>query len=151
MNRTTDFSYHVTKYLGEYLPCVRNFSVNTIRSYRDVVTIRMWGGVPAESGPQAACDAFNEAYKDKGMWVCGFFAMAIKYCETVLAVEYREPRPVGEGYIAGPAMILRNGLGCKKFLPAFMIVAGLITSSCFELFIAAQFLGIWRRLAFRAL
>ena len=35
MNRTTDFSYHVTKYLGEYLPCVRNFSVNTIRSYRD--------------------------------------------------------------------------------------------------------------------
>ena len=35
MNRTTDFSYHITKYLGEYLPCVRNFSVNTIRSYRD--------------------------------------------------------------------------------------------------------------------
>ena len=33
----------------------------------DVVTIRMWGGVPAESGPQAACDAFNEAYKDKGI------------------------------------------------------------------------------------
>lgn len=35
----------------------------------DVVTIRMWGGVPAESGPQAACDAFNEAYKDKGIQV----------------------------------------------------------------------------------
>ena len=35
MNKTTDFSYHITKYFGEYLPCVRNFSVNTIRSYRD--------------------------------------------------------------------------------------------------------------------
>ena len=35
MSKTTDFSYHLTKYLGEYLPFMRNFSTNTIRSYRD--------------------------------------------------------------------------------------------------------------------
>ena len=33
------------------------------------VTLHMWGGVPAESGPQDACDAFNEAYKDKGIQI----------------------------------------------------------------------------------
>ncbi|MCI2047279.1 MAG: substrate-binding domain-containing protein [Faecalibacterium sp.] len=33
----------------------------------DNVTLHMWGGVPAENGPQAACDAFNEEYKDKGI------------------------------------------------------------------------------------
>ncbi len=36
---------------------------------KETVTIRMWGGVPAESGPQAACDNFNELYKDKGIQV----------------------------------------------------------------------------------
>ena len=35
----------------------------------ETITLHMWGGVPAESGPQAACDAFNEAYKDKGIQV----------------------------------------------------------------------------------
>ena len=34
-SKNTDFSYHLTKYLGEYLPFMRNFSTNTIRSYRD--------------------------------------------------------------------------------------------------------------------
>lgn len=33
----------------------------------DVVTLRIWGGVPPEAGPQASIDAFNEAYKDKGI------------------------------------------------------------------------------------
>lgn len=33
----------------------------------DVITLRVWGGVPAESGPQASVDAFNEAFKDKGI------------------------------------------------------------------------------------
>lgn len=33
------------------------------------VVLRMWGGVPPEAGPQAACDAFNELYKDKGIQV----------------------------------------------------------------------------------
>lgn len=35
MSKPTDFSYHITKYLGEYLPFIKNYSVNTIRSYRD--------------------------------------------------------------------------------------------------------------------
>lgn len=35
----------------------------------ETVVLTMWGGVPAEAGPQAACDAFNEAYKDKGIQV----------------------------------------------------------------------------------
>ena len=35
----------------------------------DTITLRMWGGVPAESGPQKVCDNFNEAYKDKGIQV----------------------------------------------------------------------------------
>ena len=29
----------------------------------------MWGGVPAEAGPQQVCDNFNELYKDKGIQV----------------------------------------------------------------------------------
>ena len=35
MSKPSDFSYHLTRYLGEYLPFIRNYSVNTIRSYRD--------------------------------------------------------------------------------------------------------------------
>ena len=35
MSKPTDFSYHLSKYLGEYLPYVKNYSINTIRSYRD--------------------------------------------------------------------------------------------------------------------
>jgi multiple sugar transport system substrate-binding protein len=31
------------------------------------VTLQIWGGVPAEYGPQASVEAFNEAYKDKGI------------------------------------------------------------------------------------
>ncbi len=31
------------------------------------VTLRVWGGVPPESGPQKSIDAFNEAFKDKGI------------------------------------------------------------------------------------
>lgn len=35
----------------------------------EVVTLRLWGGVPAEAGPQASCDLFNEQFKDKGIQV----------------------------------------------------------------------------------
>jgi len=35
----------------------------------DTVVLRMWGGVPPESGPQEVCDNFNELYKDKGIQV----------------------------------------------------------------------------------
>jgi len=31
----TDFAYHLTNYLTVYLPSVKNFSINTIHSYRD--------------------------------------------------------------------------------------------------------------------
>lgn len=37
--------------------------------FGETVTLRMWGGVPAEAGPQAVCDNFNELYKDKGIQV----------------------------------------------------------------------------------
>lgn len=33
----------------------------------DTILLRVWGGVPAESGPQASIDLFNEAFKDKGI------------------------------------------------------------------------------------
>lgn len=35
----------------------------------DVVTLRLWGGVPPEAGPQESCDLFNKEYKDKGIQV----------------------------------------------------------------------------------
>jgi multiple sugar transport system substrate-binding protein len=31
------------------------------------VTVRLWMGIPPEAGPQAVIDAFNAAYKDKGI------------------------------------------------------------------------------------
>lgn len=31
----------------------------------DTVKLRLWGGVPAEAGPQASCDEFNKLYQDK--------------------------------------------------------------------------------------
>ena len=35
----------------------------------DIVTLRFWGGVPPEVGPQASVDLFNEQYADKGIRV----------------------------------------------------------------------------------
>lgn len=35
----------------------------------DVVTIRFWGGVPPEAGPQASVDLFNEQFADQGIRV----------------------------------------------------------------------------------
>ena len=35
----------------------------------EVITLRLWGGVPAEAGPQACVEAFNEAFKDQGIQV----------------------------------------------------------------------------------
>jgi multiple sugar transport system substrate-binding protein len=32
-----------------------------------VVTLQVWGGVPAENGPQASVDEFNRLFKDKGI------------------------------------------------------------------------------------
>lgn len=39
------------------------------KNNKEMVTIRMWGGVPPESGPQKACDDFNALYADKGIQV----------------------------------------------------------------------------------
>lgn len=33
----------------------------------ETITLRFWGGVPAEYGPQQVVDRFNEEYKDKGI------------------------------------------------------------------------------------
>lgn len=33
----------------------------------DVITLRIWGGVPPEAGPQKSVELFNEAFKDKGI------------------------------------------------------------------------------------
>lgn len=33
------------------------------------VTLKMWGGVPPESGPQEVCDNFNKEYADKGIQI----------------------------------------------------------------------------------
>lgn len=33
----------------------------------ETVTLRIWGGVPPEAGPQKSIDNFNEAFKDKGI------------------------------------------------------------------------------------
>lgn len=41
MIKQTDFAYHLTTYLTVYLPGVKNFSVNTIRSYRDAFKLLM--------------------------------------------------------------------------------------------------------------
>lgn len=37
--KPTDFAYHLTRYLGEYLPGQRNVSTNTIKSYRDAFSL----------------------------------------------------------------------------------------------------------------
>ena len=37
--KSTDYSYHLTNYLGKYLPGILGFSPNTISSYRDMFTL----------------------------------------------------------------------------------------------------------------
>lgn len=41
MVKQTDFAYHLTTYLTVYLSSIKNFSVNTIRSYRDAFKLLM--------------------------------------------------------------------------------------------------------------
>ncbi len=52
------------------------------------------------------------------MWICGFLAMAIKYSEVVMSIQYREKDPSG-GYKAGPQMYIKRGLNCAPV--AFLI------------------------------
>ncbi len=46
------------------------------------------------------------------MWVCGFLAMAIKYCEVVASVAYRQKAEDGS-YRSGPYMYIKDGLRSK--------------------------------------
>ena len=42
---------------------------NNTAGQNDMIVLRMWGGIPPESGPQAVCDNFNEQFKEKGIQV----------------------------------------------------------------------------------
>ncbi len=37
--KPTDYSYHLTNYLGKYLPGILGLSLNTIASYRDMFAL----------------------------------------------------------------------------------------------------------------
>lgn len=42
-------------------------SFGSFAAAEDVIMLRIWGGVPAEAGPQASVDAFNAAFKERGI------------------------------------------------------------------------------------
>ncbi len=55
------------------------------------------------------------------MWVCGFLAMAIKYSEVTMSIQYRRREPDGS-YRGGPFMYMRDGLHCMPLAVAFGIM-----------------------------
>lgn len=60
------------------------------------------------------------------MWMTALVGMATKYCEVVLAVEYREVDEKGE-HLGGPMYAIKNGLG-KKWVwlgTAFALFGGI--------------------------
>ncbi|QRN95371.1 sodium:alanine symporter family protein [Archangium violaceum] len=56
------------------------------------------------------------------IWVYGFFATAIKYCEAVLGIRYRQVH--GERLSAGPMHYLKDGLGSPKLAWLYALIAG---------------------------
>lgn len=56
------------------------------------------------------------------MWVCAILGMATKFCETTLAVAYREKNQRGD-YVGGPMYYISKGLGWKKVAFLFCIFA----------------------------
>lgn len=58
------------------------------------------------------------------MWVCGFVAMGIKYCEVDLGVAFRQKSKHTNGYLAGPFVYVRDGLHWKAL--AYIISACLL-------------------------
>lgn len=56
------------------------------------------------------------------IWVYGFFATAIKFCEAVLGLRYRQVH--GERLSAGPMHYLRDGLGSRGLAWLYALVAG---------------------------
>jgi AGCS family alanine or glycine:cation symporter len=57
------------------------------------------------------------------IWCYGFFAMAIKFAEAVLGLEFRIAR--GEETLAGPMYYLRDGIKSPALAWIFALVAGL--------------------------
>jgi AGCS family alanine or glycine:cation symporter len=56
------------------------------------------------------------------IWAYGFFAAAIKFCEAVLGVHYRQAD--GERVSAGPMHYLREGVGSPKLAWLYALCAG---------------------------
>lgn len=56
------------------------------------------------------------------MWVCAILGMVTKFCETTLAVAYREKNRQGD-YVGGPMYYISRGLGWKKTAVAFCLFA----------------------------
>ncbi len=54
------------------------------------------------------------------MWICGFFGMATKYAETVLALRFRVKTETG--FAGGPMYVMTCGLG-EKFRPMAKLYA----------------------------
>ena len=56
------------------------------------------------------------------MWICAILGMVTKFCESTLAVAYREKNENGD-YVGGPMYYISRGLGWKKTASAFCIFA----------------------------
>ena len=62
------------------------------------------------------------------MWMTAVFGMATKFCETVLAVKYREVTPNGD-FVGGPMYYIKNGLGDNwKWMAFLFAVFGAVAS-----------------------
>jgi AGCS family alanine or glycine:cation symporter len=58
------------------------------------------------------------------MWACGLFAMAIKYSEAILGLQYREKLPDGSTG-GGPMYYLKNGVRSPLLAWLFAFLAGM--------------------------
>jgi len=56
------------------------------------------------------------------IWVYGFFATTIKFCEAVLGIKYRVVQ--GDRVSAGPMHYLKDGLGSPKLAWLYAVIAG---------------------------
>ncbi|BCJ95809.1 sodium:alanine symporter [Anaerocolumna cellulosilytica] len=56
------------------------------------------------------------------MWICAVLGMVTKFCETTLAVAYREKNAKGD-FVGGPMYYISKGLGWKKTSVAFCVFA----------------------------
>lgn len=56
------------------------------------------------------------------MWICALLGMVTKFCETTLAVAYREKNENGD-YVGGPMYYISRGLGWKRTAVIFCVFA----------------------------